>query len=368
MQLTINIIDEDGQRHGKSKRAEASLVGDTLGSQNLESWARFEDARKSRTERRFRRRMRIAAGGDDLRNSGFGPIQNDALGPQMKDATHPSIVRSCGLIVGLTACLSFACGDDEGSPAPNPDGGGAPADGGTLGDGGSLDDAGTSTDAGGLCEAPVSPPCQDESAQVLRLRDEPSPRAIVEEGSTAGERTFVDATAGGTDALESFVYARFTESGLEKLDLSDEEAFEDPSWHIAFRRYVIRLNSGVSGPSCVGAARLPDGTDFENLTQADSSLAFGEERYLTDSCELVNDGSGFPDAAATLLSSYWDYPGCLRMTDNVFVLQLPDARAVKLQVLSYYEPERQEECDMSGTVSQPSGSANIRLRWAFLAP
>ena len=47
------------------------------------------------------------------------------------------------------------------------------------------------------------------------------------------------------------MYAKFTANGLVKLDtLSDMTALDSMDWDIAFRRYVVRINSGFSGPSC----------------------------------------------------------------------------------------------------------------------
>lgn len=302
------------------------------------------------------------------------------------------------LMTPLLAAVLAACGDDSTDLAPatdaeaplpgvdagvevadlGGDSGGEMADSGWAEDAGdALQDAGTPIDGGSdggsgdagtssRCPEAGVPVCQDEAFSELLFRNILNEGTIVEEGASPGERTYVNATAGGLSAPQSYLYARFTQEGLEKINLTDEQAFEDTSWHIAFRRYIIRLNGGVSGPSCVRGGRTAPGTTFEALTEVDPSLALSEERYFTDSCELVNDGSGLPNAPATVLASFWEYPGCVKMTGNVFVVELPDGRAVKLEVLSYYEPERQEECQNTDQVSFPSGSGNVRLRWAFL--
>ncbi len=214
---------------------------------------------------------------------------------------------------------------------------------------------------------PVDPACEDQSISQLDFFDTVNPTSIAEEGTTAGEFTSViDATAGGMNPTESYVYARFTPEGLEKVELSDEDAFGSTGWDIAFRRFIIRLNSGVSGPSCVEGARTAPATTFETLTEAPASLSYHREAYFTEgSCDLVPDGSGL-GSPATVLSSFWEYPGCVKMTGNVYVVRLADGRLVKLQVLGYYPPENQEACDTTGTVPVPSGGGRIRVRWAFL--
>lgn len=277
------------------------------------------------------------------------------------------------LLVALTACSDEADGVGARSQGDGPSsrddaGGGGIRDGG-LGSsdvGADLGDVG-SADGGVLACADLEPPpCQDEAFGELGFQTDPSDGVIVEQGAFPGASTYIDATAGGLQATESFVYARFTASGLEKVELDDEQALEDTSWHIAFRRYVIRLNGGVSGPSCVRGARTPPGTDYESVSEVSPLLSFSEEAYFTDSCAMIPDGSGLMRAPATVLSSFWTYPGCVQMTGNVFVLDLADGRFVKLEVLSYYEADRQQQCQDTGQVSLPSGSGNVRIRWAFL--
>jgi hypothetical protein len=208
--------------------------------------------------------------------------------------------------------------------------------------------------------------CTDTSVSTLMLFDEPATGKIREEGKGDDFTTFVDATGGGMNVTQSYVYAKFSETGLQKLDLTDEEAFESLDWEIAFRRYVIRLNSGVSGPGEVQAGRTAPMTQFAELKKVPDALELRTEEYFTgDSCEFVSDGSGI-GAPATALASYWTYKMCLQMTKNVYVIALPKKRHVKLEVLSYYSPENQKLCDETGEIGIPSGAGNIRVRWAFL--
>lgn len=210
-------------------------------------------------------------------------------------------------------------------------------------------------------------PCTDESVGQLKLFEPASPGAIVNEAKGSGFETLVDASAGGMTATQSFVYARFTRDGLEKVAIGDEDAFNSGDWHIAFRRYVIRLNSGVSGPAEITGARTVPGTDFESLTAPPSSdeVEYRSEAYFTESCGFINDGSGI-GAPGTALASYWRYQECVQMTGNVFVVALPGEHHVKLQVLSYYSAANQRTCDATGKVPLPSGAGNLRFRWAFL--
>lgn len=282
----------------------------------------------------------------------------------------------------VAAAALAACSDDPSRPdastatdaAAVVDSGAAPdaaesPDGGTAPDSGASPDSGeTPSDAGTTAECPARvPECQDESIGRLTLRTTPSDGQIVEEGTTPGVfLTLIDATGGGLNTPESFVYARFGAAGLERVAIDDETALENTEWDIAFRRYVVRLNSGVSGPGCVVAARTPDGTDFDALAAVPADLRFNAEAYFTPAtCSYVSDASGI-GAPATVLGGYWSYPGCVAMTRNVYIVQTRGGRHVKLRVESYYTPSAQEVCDTTGTAPMPSGAGNLRMRWAWI--
>lgn len=220
--------------------------------------------------------------------------------------------------------------------------------------------------AGPRCEY-TEPACSDEQIAMLQLSDDKTGGEITEEGTTPGEfLSHIDATAGGFNGTLGYTYARFTENGLEMVDLSDEEALESLDWDIAFRRYIARLNSGVSGPSCVEGGRTAPNTSFETLTEVPSNLTFRAEQYFTaDGCEYVPETSGI-GSPLTVLSSYWNYTGCVTMSGNIYVVRLRDGRHVKLQFQSYYDPNVQATCDSTGSAPSPNGAGNVRVRWAFI--
>ena len=274
----------------------------------------------------------------------------------------PFIQASVAVLLPLLA--SVACSED------GPKDGGIPnmSDAGdNIPDGGSLD-AGADADAGSpICSTSGEVPCEDESFIQLGLFQTVSTGSIAEEGTPGDFLSYIDATGGDIAPTESYVYIRFTEQGLEKLDISDEEAFASVDWDFAMRRFVARLNSGVSGPSCAMAARTAPSTDFDTLTTVPDGLEFRTEEYFTgESCEFIPDGSGF-GSPGTALSSFWTYADCLQMTGNIYILALRGGRYAKLRFEAYYPPSRQTECNETGVVSQPSGSGNVRIRWAFIA-
>jgi hypothetical protein len=220
------------------------------------------------------------------------------------------------------------------------------------------------------CTMPVAPICTDAQIQDLTLYKTTSTRVITNTADGAGFATEIDATAGagtGITPKESYVYAKFSDTGLTAVAVSDEAAFNSMDWDIAFRRFIIRLNSGVSGPSCVDGARTAPSTDYDSLTAEPAGLDYRTEQYYTSGCSLVPDGSGL-GSPGTALQSFWKYPGCLQMTGNVFVLRLADGKKVKLVVTHYYSQTVQDECDTTNAIqpSDAAASAHVGVRWAYI--
>jgi hypothetical protein len=219
------------------------------------------------------------------------------------------------------------------------------------------------------CTDPTAVPCSDQVILGMSLQPTAAPGLIETVADGEGWISLVDATAGGfgADPPHSYVYGKFADTGLEKVAISDEASLDSMAWDIAFRRYVIRINSGNSGPSCVTAARLPGSPPpaYDSVTTVPEGLIHNADEYFTAApdCSFIPDGTGLPDSPATALSSYWEFPGCVAMTGNVFVLALADGRHVRLTVTEYYwdaqaaDPEAgQVQCDGSATVPT-SGAA-----------
>lgn len=223
-----------------------------------------------------------------------------------------------------------------------------------------------------ICEEPTEPPCRDETLASIDVNPTAIGEGLIENAATDdGFDTYVDATAGGMNGDGAYVYGRFTEDGFEKVELTDDDSFGSMDWDIGVRRFVVRLNSGDGGASCVGAANLGAGTAFADIDAVPEGAEFQTEQFMSSSCELVPDGSGLPTAPGVLLQNFWDYTAenCLGMTGNVYVLELANARHVKLEVTQYYDPpEAQQACEDGeyGDFTGTKESGNVHFRWAFL--
>lgn len=258
------------------------------------------------------------------------------------------------LALGCALAGAIGCSSDD------PDGEG--------GSGGTGAGTGTGTTPEPACTGPAEVPCSDQVIQEMNLQTDIAPGLLTTEPDGQGFRSFIDATAGGAFAADpdSYVYGRFTDAGLEKVEISDEASLDSMDWDIAFRRYVVRINSGYSGPSCVGAVRIPGDPLFEDVAAPPTEVSFRKDDYFTDSCDIIPDGSGLENSPATALSGYWTYPGCVSMSNYVYAMQLASGRTLKLQVELYYSADVQEQCDSTGMVPMSgSNAANFQIRWAF---
>jgi hypothetical protein len=276
-----------------------------------------------------------------------------------------ALVPACGS-GGETTTTSSGAGTTGASTST-----GAGGEGGSGAGGGSSTGTGTGTGGGGgaLCTMPTPVTCSDEIILGMNLQKVATKGKITSTADGAGWTSAIDATAGGafTSTPDSYTYGKFTDTGLEKVDISDEESLTSMKWDIAFRRYVIRINSGDSGPSCVQAARVPGTAAYADVTAVPDKVAYHTDDYFTDSCDIIPDGSGLPNSPATALSAFWTYPGCVKMSGFVFAAKLADGRSVKLIIDDYYFPMVQKQCnDTSMVPMAATGSGNIVMRWSFL--
>ncbi len=269
---------------------------------------------------------------------------------------------SAGLVLaGSAGCSGGTDTSAGGSTGTSTGAAGAGGSGGTGGAGGGAGSA-------ALCTMPVEVACSDQVILDMALQQPPTKGLITSVADGAGWTSSIDATAGGAFASvpDSYTYGKFTAEGLTKVDIGDEDALVSMDWDIAFRRYVVRINSGDSGPSCVQAAPVP-GKKYEDVTAIPDNPSYHPDDYFTDSCDFIPDGSGLENSPATALSGYWSYPGCVKMTGQVFVIELASGKHVKLIVDDYYYPAAQEQCNTTDMAPMSnSGSANFIVRWSFL--
>ena len=217
---------------------------------------------------------------------------------------------------------------------------------------------------GAICEEPSDILCLDNLIQDLSLQDEISSGNVTNTQEGDDWVTTIDATAGGfgNSAQNPFVYMKFTDEGLVKIEVDDESALESMEWHLSARRYVVRTNGGSSGPSCVGATALLN-EQYENITAIPEGISFYSDDFYTASCDLIPDSFGLGDPQVVLVN-WWSYESCVKTTLTPFVVELNDGRHLKM-VLEEYYGAGQEDCNSGGSPDS-SSSANLKIRWSFL--
>jgi hypothetical protein len=216
-----------------------------------------------------------------------------------------------------------------------------------------------------VCEDPVEVTCVDQLILDLSLHDDKVSDGAVDNATDGDDFiTTIDATAGGYQnaANNPWVYVRFTEDGAERVDIDDETALESMDWDLSMRRFILRLNGGSSGPSCVGAVTFLE-QSYSDLTEVPDGLTYQQDEFYTDDCTLINDSSGLPGNPQVALGAWWSYGGCVATTEYPHLIQVADGRILKMVVEAYYG-SGQEDCNDSDQMG--SDSANFTIRWQWM--
>lgn len=262
-------------------------------------------------------------------------------------AWNPGVILRAILALGLVACSPAKDGGDD--------------DDDVIGD--TADDGGD--DVTPACTEPVEVECVDQIILDLSLHDDKVSDADVDTSTDDADFvTVVDASAGGySDAVNNpWVYIKFTPEGAEPVRIDDETALESMDWDMALRRFILRLNGGNSGPSCVGAAALLE-ADYAEIDEAIEGVSYAMDAYYTGDCTIINDSSGLPGSPQVALGSWWEYPGCVATTDVPHLIRLADGHIIKLRVETYYGTG---QGDCNETDSPGGDSGTITLRWAYV--
>lgn len=227
------------------------------------------------------------------------------------------------------------------------------------------EDTSTGATLAPVCEEITAIACEDAAILDLSLQDDAvSDGAVTTTEDGTDFVSVIDASAGGYNAASSnpWVYVKFTAAGLEKVEIDDETALESMDWDMSLRRFIVRLNGGSTGASCVGSASLLE-SSYSEVTSVPEGLTYVEDDFYTDDCTIINDSSGLPGSPQVALAPWWTYDGCVQTTMVPHLIQLADGSVVKMVVESYYE-SGQEACN-NGTGSG-EGSAVYTLRWTYM--
>jgi hypothetical protein len=216
-----------------------------------------------------------------------------------------------------------------------------------------------------VCSEPAEISCVDDLILDLSLHDDKISDGLVSTSADGADFiSSIDATAGGYNQASNnpWLYVRFTDEGVEKLELDDEEALESMEWDMAFHRFNIRINGGASGPSCVGAVTFLE-QSYSDLTEVPEGLSYQSDSFYTGDCTMISDSSGLPNSPQLALGAWWTYPGCVATTGYPHLIQTAEGRLLKLVVEQYYA-EDQDVCNSDGAPGSNGG--NIQIRWQMM--
>lgn len=255
---------------------------------------------------------------------------------------------TAGLVLALlfTSGCHYYFGDDD-DPGADGDGDGDVTDDGSDGDG-VLDGGPAEPDAPAGCD-PVAllpegyRPVEEVSAGTVTNE----PDAKLPDVFT----TVVDASAGGSagQATQPFVYLDLeAEGGAGKVEIDDVASFESTDWDIALKRFVIRSNSGDSGPADAEVASVQS----EELTFNDDvpSDRFSDDDWSGGADCVLAQANGGP---RTRFSNWYRVQGGrFEAQPVVHLVRLGNGRYAEIDVVTYY-----------GDEADPNKSGVYVLRW-----
>jgi hypothetical protein len=264
--------------------------------------------------------------------------------------------------LSLLAATAIGCGDDD--PGSTGGAGGNGANSGTPGSGGSGEGGagtggtGTTGGAGGSGATGGGSECTNALEEALAPVDKVSDDDVIPGALAEGAReVYIDATAGGFQAaaMNPAVYVKLSDG--TKVAVTDPASMSSTDWDLAFKRYVVRSNSGDGGPGNAGAAFL-NNKDFAATTLADAQAAMLEqELWFDENCEYELDAT---NGLVTSFSSWFMYEGMvLSPQPGTWVVRGADGASLyKLEFLTYYaDPDGGEE---------PTVGARFRVKVAAL--
>ena len=188
--------------------------------------------------------------------------------------------------------------------------------------------------------------------------DNPEPKT---EGLDVKRHTQSRATSPAGDPKD-WVYFSFA-TGAEVSGVTEENRATRTDWDIAFNRFYMRTNSGLSGKGKGGAVET-DKTSFADVTEAPS------DGYVTDVEITMN---GFANGKVTTSKTSGNValnkavrfsgpPPTYTLNDHVFVVRTADGKYVKVIFESFHNAEKKSGYITFRYAYQPDGSRNLKSK------
>ncbi len=179
-------------------------------------------------------------------------------------------------------------------------------------------------------------PCSGALRQSLSLVDEVSTAALKILTETGDERTlYIDASVGGIDGQDTQPWIYVALATGKAVAVTDLEAFDSTAWDLAFKRSLLRTNSGDGGPGNGGAIRIALAWDkVDSATLGNKTLPI--EEWFDAECAIKKDATNNLVTTFSDWSQYDEATHVLAPADAVYITGGADGTLYKLAILDYY--------------------------------
>jgi len=265
-----------------------------------------------------------------------------------------------GALVLPLGCSSKAIDDQNTAAAGDSatSGGGSATSGSSATSGGKTATGGGATSGGktasGGSQSVVPNACSSALRQSLSLVDKVSTSTVSVLDETGDERTlYIDATAGGINGQDSNPWVYVSLATGQAVALTDLDALDSTAWDLAFKRFIVRTNSGDSGPGQGGAIRIALPWDKVDASTLGKQMLPSESWFDAD-CNLKVDSNMELVTTFSGWSMYNEATHVLNAADVVFITAGADGSLYKVGILDYYSTPK----GLHGTIA---GNYKVRV-------
>jgi hypothetical protein len=153
----------------------------------------------------------------------------------------------------------------------------------------------------------------------------PTPKATTTDLGDGISQTVIDSSDKETWVYFSFSYSR---------DIEVKDPSTSGEWDLAFQRYTIKTNGGISGSGGVEVA-IVEGKAFDTIQYAP------REGYIKDEKD-GSDTDDNPDLAFLVQDAWYSYnpqTHALSARDRIYIIKTAEGNYIKLQMTGYNDKE-----------------------------
>ena len=164
-----------------------------------------------------------------------------------------------------------------------------------------------------------------------------------------------------TDYGNDWIYFSLSE-GKELTGINEDNRESNQTWDLAFNRYNVRTNSGLSGKGKGGAADTGKTNMDEVTTVPNVSFVVDEMSKITSKFT----GSGVEEIESPLNKKLGEAikfqgpPPTYTPNNHVYIVKTADGKYAKIKIENFYNDEGKSGFVTFTYVYQPDGSINLK--------